>query len=110
MDGLFQGPFLIGGQIRDFVLAVDREQPDLLVGFEPVIDDPKPAALAFAAPRILSSQLPKSAGPLNHVAARRRCQQRLLQPPEVGIVQIVGCLPREQWGFDKGKPHRKSIR
>jgi len=70
---------LRGVEIIDLVLAIERESPELQAGLPPVVDDPKPAALALPSPRIREAHLPQPPCALDDVAGFGICHECRLQ-------------------------------
>lgn len=86
---------LLCRQIAGLVFPVQREQPNLVIVAEEVVDEAKTTSLALPAALVTPPQLPEPAGPRHDVAGLRLLREEQLKRHEVRIVQIRVQVPRK---------------
>ena len=82
--------FLRGCQVGRFIFSEQREQPNLLIPDQKVVDDSEASSSPLASPLVAPPQLSKPAGARHHVASFRIRGQESLQACEL----VVGEVPR----------------
>ena len=80
--------FLGGGQIGRFIFSEQREQPNLLIPDQKVVDESQAASSSLASLLVTPPLLSKPAGARHHVASLRIRGQESLQACEVVVAEV----------------------
>ena len=88
-------------QVFHFALVVNRQEPNEVLLFEAVVDDPQPASLPFAALLIGPASLAKAARALDDGAKPWILRQGELQKMVAVVIKVVLQKPGEERSLDE---------